>query len=335
MASDSHTVKEVGDAPNITRLLDEKINCKTFLSSWSSPEKFAAHVQDGSEADCWYNGSVYRDGDADFSGVSTVAEAVDLCFNGWAEGGALIEKTRGYVRALNPLSPKMVKYGVAGTTPNVPRAIAGNILNMRLPDRVVSKKKKTITLVYNMCESGGQSKDAISNKAAVTAALIDEIEAKGFSCEVIACAMTSNYNSFKALTSVCVKESHQPVDVNRLAFSLGHSAMFRVMFFADWQKDDFCEPLGYGLGCVDSTRPSKELNEKQIYTITSGWRKNKIPINLFSDLDKSATEGLNAIVSELQRQGCPAFPKKDHEDDLEQSEEDTPEPYDDFDHSSY
>lgn len=330
---ESPQVREVGDAPNITRLID--INCckdyyeeynnlprEVFRSSWSSPEAFATHIQDMNGKDSWYEDNVWRDISESFTGVKTLQEAIDMAFQGWKEGGALIEKTRGYIQALNPLSPKMVRYGIAGTTPNVPRAIAGNILNMRLPEKKNSLKKKTITIIYNMCESGWSNKDSIGNKAAVTAALIDEIEAKGFSCEVIACATTSN-RRIRVLTSVCVKESHQPVDINRLAFGLGHPAMFRALFFADWQGDKFCSSLGYGLGIISTTTPTAEDKINQIYHIEGGSSK-KIKIKDFSDIDTAATKGLNSIVRTLREQGCPAFPPlKDHEDDLEKPKEET------------
>ncbi len=341
----SPQVREVGDAPNITRLInvndtlewiDPSPGRKVFRSSWSSPEKFAAHIQQMKGEDSWYEGgygpSVWKKGSEhkEFSGVETIGEAIDMAFHGWAEGGALIEQTRGYIQALNPLSPRMIKYGLAGSTPNVPRAIAGNILNMRQPTNTASKKKKTITIVYNMCECGSTNKDQISNKAAVTAALIDEIEAKGFSCEVIAVATTSNH-MIQTLTSVCVKESHLPVDINRLAFSLGHAAMFRMLFFADWEGDDFCRSLGYGLGYVSTTKPAKDANAEQIYTIEGGGHGN-LKINLFKDIDTAATKGLNAIVRELQKQGCPAFPAlKEHEDALGKPEEEDHRDYDDDD----
>lgn len=335
-------VREVGDAPNITRLLDidcvkdyyeswkgEYPNRATFRSSWSSPEAFAANIQKMNGSSWYPDRSVWEKGgnDESFSGVKNLQEAIDMAFHGWAEGGALIEKTRGYIQALNPLSPKMVKYGIAGTTPNVPRAIAGNILNMRLPEKKNSLKKKTITIVYNMCESGWTNKDQICNKAAVTAALVDEIEAKGFSCEVIACAVTTN-REIRVLSAVCVKESHQPVDINRLAFGLGHSAMFRMLFFADWQGEDFCKKLGYGLGLISSTTPTAENRVEQIYHIEGG-SSEKIKIKDFKDIDTAATKGLNSIVRTLREQGCPAFPPlKDHEDDLAEETEET-------DHSEY
>jgi hypothetical protein len=316
----SPLVREIGDAPNITRLIDHEVKKnKIRFSSWSSPEKFANHIQKIEMKDVWYDNHVWEDANEHFSGVSSIEEALDLCRNGWKEGGETIERTRGYIRALNPTRLLPVKYAIAGSTPNVPRAIAGNILNMRAPDMDKTSRRKTITIVYNMCEPGYVDKETITNKAAVMAALIDEIEAKGFSCEVISTAYTTSFK-MEDLTSICVKESHHPVDINRLAFSLGHSAMFRVLFFANWEGDRFCQDLGWGLGSAVSTKPTKEQNEKNIFTIQS-----RQGLKFFDTMENSATKGLEFIVSELQRQGCSAFEKKDHEDDLEKNEDDDPE----------
>ena len=323
---------EIGDAPDLTRLMlvnaepnKDPRHHKQIIASWSSIEVFARQFKGDNGSKWWAHRNVRNDWSKSFNGCDSFDEALDMAIHGWAEGGALIEKTRGYVKALNPLSPKLVKYGIAGTTPNVPRAIAGNLLNMRQPKPSAQRKKKTITLVYNMCENGGCNAEMITNKAAVTAALIDEIEAKGFAVEVIATVATRTWNGIIAFEFVRVKESHHPVDINRLAFSLGHAAMFRGLFFADMQRNHEFKEIGEGLGSAGSMAASKTHNEVQIYSISSAGQP--IKASLFKDMDTSATTGLNAIVRELQKQGCPAFPKlKDHEDDLEKpSEEDEEE----------
>lgn len=335
---------ELGDAPDLTRTMrvgdEEKPKSpfrdrypakKQIIASWSSIEVFAKQFKGDNGSSWWSRSNVRNRWSREFNGCDSFDDALDMAIHGWAEGGALIEKTRGYVQALNPLSPKMVKYGIAGTTPNVPRAIAGNLLNMRQPKPSPQRKKKTVTLVYNMCENGGTDAEMITNKAAVTAALIDEIEAKGFAVEVIAAVATVGYNwndesSINAFEFVRVKESHHPVDINRLAFSLGHAAMFRGLFFADMQRNHEFKEIGEGLGSATSFNASKGHNEEQIYTISSNGQP--IRANWFKDMDTSATKGLNAIVLELRKQGCPAFPPlKDHEDDLEKSEEETEQDY--------
>lgn len=312
-------VREIGDAPHITRLLKHKPTVKTFYSSWSSPEAFADHIGDINPSSVWYTGdNIWNDCTKSFVGVDSLGEAIDLCVNGWKEGGETIEKTRGYIQALNPVLPKPLKYAIAGSTPNVPRAIAGNILNMRAPEEGKSGRRPVITIVYNMCENCGIDQQSITNKAAVTAALVDEIEAKGFATEVIAVAYSGGgwSSNMEALTSVVVKPSNQPVDTNRLAFSLGHSAMFRALIFADWEADHFCSDLGRGLGCPKSTQPNKDDNDRDIYVIRAAVGNMGKD---FGTIEKAADQGVKFIIKELRKQGCPAFPKmKDHEDDLDE-----------------
>lgn len=338
----SPPVVEIGDAPDLTRTMKpdpkghghwEKYDTdKMVVASWSSLEVFAKQFKGDHGKDWWARHNVRNSWNPSWNGTASFDEALDLAIQGWAEGGETIERTRGYIKALNPLSPRLVKYGIAGTTPNVPRAIAGNLLNMRQPANAVARKKKTITIVYNMCENGGVSSEAITNKAAVAAALIDEIETKGFAVEVVSAVATDGWkgrNIIKAYEFVRIKESHHPIDINRLAFGLGHSAMFRGLFFADMQRNHEFKEIGEGLGSATSSFPNKEVNEEQTYIITSAGKPG-LSANLYSTVDKAVTEGLNAMVRELQKQGCPAFPKlKDHEDDLEKSEEEAE------DHSSY
>lgn len=339
----SPPVVELGDAPDLTRTITVNAEQKeeegsyslkkTIVASWSSLEVFASQFKGDNGSKWWARHNVRNAWSASFNGCGSFDEALDMAVQGWAEGGETIERTRGYVRALNPLSPRMIKYGIAGSTPNVPRAIAGNLLNMRVPEPGKSRKKQIITIVYNMCENGGCEAQMITNKAAVTAALIDEIEAKGFAVEVISAVATHGYDyrnmgRIDAYEFVRIKESHHPIDINRIAFGLGHAAMFRGLFFADMQRNHEFKEIGEGLGSANSMNALKEHNEEQIYTISSAGKP--IRADLFKDVDTAVTTGLNAIVRELQKQGCPAFPKlKDHEDGLDEEprEEDTPEPH--------
>lgn len=329
---------EIGDAPDLTRTLFIKTESKKeelpdwpvkkeVIASWSSLEVFAAQFRGDNGSKWWSRRNVRNSWSADWNGCDSFDDALDMAIHGWAEGGETIERTRGYIRALNPISPRLQKYGIAGSTPNVPRAIAGNLLNMRVPEAGKSRKKQVITIIYNMCENGGVSADEITNKAAVTAALIDEIEAKGFAVEVISAVVSNGYEYFggnrgqiRAWEFVRIKESHHPMDINRIAFGLGHAAMFRGLFFADMQRNHEFKEIGEGLGSAQSMTTAKEHNEAQIYSISSAGQP--IKASLFKDVDTAVTKGLNAIVRELQKQGCPAFPKlKDHEDDLEKPHE--------------
>lgn len=341
---------ELGDAPDLTRHVhpgvyqknSEYPASKMVVASWSSLEVFAKQFRNDNGSKWWARHNVRNSWNPKWNGCDSFDEALDLAVQGWKEGGETIERTRGYIRALNPISPKMTKYGIAGTTPNVPRAIAGNPLNMRVPEKGRSRKKQVITIVYNLCENGGVSAEAITNKAAVVAALIDEIEAKGFAIEVVASVATIGYNwksrgdssRIVAYEFVRIKESHHPIDINRLAFGLGHAAMFRGLFFADMQRNDEFKEIGEGLGSATSMEAGETNNSEQTYTISSAGKP--IKADLFEDVDTAVTKGLNAIIRELRKQGCPAFPVwKDHEDGLDKEPREEDEVEAEIPHWSY
>ena len=139
------------------------------------------------------------------------------------------------------------------------------------------------------------------HRAAVVTALIDQIESSGYACEVIGFASTTDGDDLHTQVSVQLKNSNQPVDLARLAFGLGHPAMFRRLIFAQWGIDDFNKDLGQCLGfsgCVTDGG----LADKGIYIIPS--------INgtgVFETEEKAQKEGLEYIIKSLKEQGCPAI----------------------------
>lgn len=290
-------------------------------SAWSSTESLARHIGDHSPTNAWHDAGWEKEYGEGWNGTKTMGEALDLAMYGWKEGVEKIERALKYIQAVNPILKQPKKYGIAGTTPDVARAIAGNPLNMRVPSDVKNKRHPVITIISNMSVNCSVDADPISNRAAVTAALIDHIEAQGFSCEVIVMADSWDYSKFKAYTSVVVKRSNHPVDLNRLSFALGHASMFRRLIFADWGLSKECEPLGRGLGFHNKEiAPSQEQNEKGIFVLPSIQRNHE----KFKNEDTASKEGTKWLISLLREQGCPAFPKmsQDEWDELKKQKED-------------
>lgn len=304
----------IGNSPDLSLLFGEKL---AYHSAWTSPEAFATHIESLDEKKAWHQGgwdtSGFRDG---FSGAKNMEEAVKLATNGWTEGIEKVSRLQGRILAAHPLRKQPKRFSVAGAYPDVARAVAGDPMNMVVPDQERSKRRPVITLLCNMCANAGVDKDAITNRAAVVAALVDHIEAAGFSCEVVSTALTtgggwsSKSNSdFKCATSVVVKRSSQPVDIARLAFGLGHASFFRRMIFADWGGSETCRPLGSGLGHVQKLKDSPV---KDVYVIPSCEGN----VKKFNTEEAAETEGLEFLINSLRRQKCPAFPKP-----LEEKEE--------------
>lgn len=287
----------VGNAPE----LNDLIPGRDWHSCWDSPEAFSKYIAGLNKANAWQEAG-WDNGDS-FSGTMDMAEALELSRNGWTEGVQRIERLRSGILAAHPVLVKAIRYDIAGSVANVPRAISGNPLNMKALDLSKSRRRPIITLVSNMSANCGVHKDAITNRAAVVAAIIDQIECMGYACEVIATAPTLGYrgDNLKVCTSVMVKASNQAVDIGRLSFGLGHASMFRRMVFADWGIDKRLErPLGQGLGSASRIEVD---NDKGIYILPSceGYS------SLFSNEEVAATKGLEFLLAALTTQGCPAF----------------------------
>lgn len=286
--------------------LDYLMPKQTFQSVWESPEAFARYIETLDRSKSW--GKMGFDEDEQFTGTKDMDEALKLAKYGWKEGADQIEKLRSRIQAANPKSPKMIRYGLAGSTPNVPRAVSGNIFNMRQPEKAKSHKKPVITLVSNMVAAWYVNKDAISNQAATIAAIVDEVESQGYSCEVIATAMSRGYgkDKFQAATSIIIKHSHQPVDTMKLAFGLGHASLFRRMIFADWCAEKTCKNgLGSGLGSVGGgfAKEQEELLEKGVYLLPSVQEKPAF----FETEEVAMEKGLPYLMQHLKDMGCPPF----------------------------
>jgi hypothetical protein len=289
--------------------LNDLIPKPTWSSTWDSPEAFGRHIASLDKKKAWSDAG--WSGDKDFCGTEDMDEALRLSQNGWKEGVAGIERLRTKILAMNPTHPKIKKYSIAGSYPDVARAVSGNPMNMRTLDSAKSRRRPVITLLSNMSANCNVAKESITNRASVVAAIIDQIEAAGYACEVVAIAPTAGSTwdgkpGYSACTSVMVKRSNQAVDLGRLSFGMGHAAMFRRMVFADWgSSQPNAEGLGRGLGYGHNIKDEfvDELNFKNIYVLPSAEENS----SKFQTEDIAAIDGLKLIVDSLKEQECPAF----------------------------
>lgn len=294
------TLKHTGDSKELTQILGN-LGDNGFHSAWSNPEKFFRHIASLDKSKAWTNSG--WDSDARFTGSKSMDEALKIATDGWKEGIARIERIRNRIAAMHPKKAIPIKYGIAGVTPSIPRAVAGNIFNMRAPDLRKSKRRPVITLVSNMACNWTVNAEALGNRAAVVAALVDEIESAGYSVEVVSTATTKN-GTFKSAVSVIVKKSDQFSDLSRLSFAMGHPSMFRRMVFAEWGSEKSCkEGLGLGLGYHLSFTPTEEDAFNGNFYVPSAEHSSK----LFKDEETAGTKGLEFLKQQLAKQGCPAF----------------------------
>lgn len=296
---------ENGNAAELSEILPTVKHAKQFRSLWSNPETLAADViarGEGWHAETWGQGRSRKE----FTGVDSMREAANLVRYGWAEGAQRAARLRDRINAANPHGPRMVRYDVAGAFPVVARAVSGNPLNMRRVDSAKLRRRPIVTLVSDLCCAHYIGANVLINRAAVVAAVVDAVEAAGFSCNVIGYARTERGDELSALCAVSLKQSDQAADIARLAFGLGHSAMLRRLMFAAWTQDKFTEKLGGGLGTVTTFKPTEALASQGIYIVPGPQECSE----KFTSEEKAATLGLAHIVAALAKQGCPAFPQE-------------------------
>lgn len=289
-----------GNANYLQDVLDKPpVEVNSYQAFYSSPEYLATEVENWNPKNAWTDSA--WDTDSDFYGCKDMPTAIQLARYGWREGVTQIHKIQRLIAAAYPTKKAPVKYGVAGAFPNVPRAIAGNPLNMRQMDTAKNRSRPVITLISDMCANGGHHTKEFINRAAVVTALIDKIEDAGYACEVIGAAKTTAYKGSKLDSNVAVmlKQSHQPLDLPRLAFGLGHPAMFRRLVFAQWGIAPENKDLGSGLGHVKKQNGNPEKNIFVIPSINN--------TSAFETDEKAVSEGLPYLINSLKKQGCPAF----------------------------
>lgn len=285
---------------------------KNFRSYWSSPEKFAAGLANIKDQNHWHNSGWDRD-TSGWHGTKTFDEAVDLVHTGWKEGATKASRLLDRIMAKHPLQKRPKQFGIAGAFPDVPRAIAGNPFNMHVLDPERASRRPVITLLSDIGANCSHDNAEFINRAAVVAAIVDQIEAAGYACDVITFCTSYNGairrgeqgNGFVYIGTCKVKDCNQPVDIARLAFGLGHTGMFRRLIFAEMGGHDFNESLGGGLGCSYSFKEEevKELNSRSIYIIPSVERSDKA----FKTEEDAETKGLDFLLKGLQSQNFPMF----------------------------
>jgi len=295
-----------GDNLALESVIPTPKQASVFMSYWSTPEAMAAHVATmGDGYGNWHRTAWTND--KEFTGTKNMAEAISLCRNGWPVGAARAERLRDQINAANPTGPRVVKWDVAGAVASVPRALSGNPLNMRRVDTAKLRRKPIITLLSDMSVNANISADALTNRAAVVAAVVDATEAAGFACEVITFqCISGNRSSLGEVTAVTVKESHAPADIGRMAFALGHASFFRRISWATFTQSTFTKPLGPGLGSAAQI-DQKTANERGAYVLPSAGANQ----NAFTTEARAATDGLAFLLASLRQQDCPAFPLVD------------------------
>lgn len=279
---------------------------------WSSVSVWAQALQSADLSKAWDASHLVETPSRDSWHGASVAETYSLARDGWSEGADRVATLRDRVNAESPVQRRYARYGVAGAIPNVPRYLAGNPQHMLRLDNAAARQRPVITIVSELGISAFVDSQALMRRAAVCAAIVDAIENAGFSCHVIGTVEMKN-DSFIARAAVSIKEASSPVDISRLAFSIGHSAVTRRMTWGifgllpEFKKVTKC--MGYPFKANFDGMAAKHVyylpklgNSRQVAEYDCMHESD------FESDDAAISRGLPAMVERMRAQGCPAFP---------------------------
>ena len=289
-----------GNAPDVLSILPAMPNPIQTLYGFSSPDALCSHVESMPRGEYWNKQCLSEE--SSFYGTRTMDDAFALCRNGWQEGAERVARIRDKVATNAPTQRRYARYAVAGAIPNVPRYLAGNPQHMLRLESASARQRPVITLVNHMGGSAMIEANTFTNKCAVVAAVVDAIENAGFSCHVIGVSYSAtdgDSNKYLCGVAVTVKNPGEHVDIARMAFALGHAAMFRRLVIGTRSSDSVNRPLTQNSGHTVDFQSSVP----NVYVLPS----MKVNESFFTTEERAMTRGLEHFVSTLRDQGCPAF----------------------------
>ena len=203
-----------------------------------------------------------------FRGTESWKEANEIASLGWKEGRELVDASLAAIfesGASQIESAQVESFGVAGAFPDVPLYLAGEIAHMQLEGEDNQDASQIIKLIIDIGAHCGINKKSIANRGAAVAALVDEIESTGKRCEIWA-TFGSSVKPKTLYTFVCAKASGEPLDIDKVAFTIGHPSMLRRMMFAVIEACPFTDKSSYeGTYGYPVAPPAESVPNDSIY----------------------------------------------------------------------
>lgn len=178
-----------------------------------------------------------KDGSYDWTGTRSYEEASDLLLHGDPDAKQRIDK-KGVAKMMNRVNhmekQRNTYLSPCGFLPHVPNFIAGRP-NSMVAERMELKRKKVLTVCYNVAALGGESAEQMQQVASDVLSAILKIESGGVRVNLWAVAISSSRNAMRERDYVCtavkIKDSNQHIDLLKMAYPLTHPSMFRRHVF--------------------------------------------------------------------------------------------------------
>lgn len=169
----------------------------------------------------WETGGTYE---RNWFGTPSMSAAIDIARNGWRTGSDRAMEALEIIDADNPLQ-RHRQHAIAGGRVNVGRMLSGNPMHMSL--RAKQPSHKAITLFVDTLNSASVEADDMIVRAACIGAMVDILEDRGYSCDIVAVAYSSDWQ-----IATTLKSAGEKMDISDLVFGLGHPSYLRRLSFA-------------------------------------------------------------------------------------------------------
>lgn len=174
--------------------------------------------------------------DYSFTQTNSYEEAEQLLMYGAADiqkriEAAGVSRVRAQIKKTRP--QRKIFANVVGAAAHVPNYIAG------LPCSMIDARKKRVpakvlTVAWNCTASGSTDADEIIKASAAFLGAVLILEASGIRCNVVLCEMSSEHTQGrgeKEAFAVRIKDSRQPLDTLKCAYTMAHPSMLRRHLF--------------------------------------------------------------------------------------------------------
>ncbi len=188
------------------------------------------------------------DNDTGFAGAVHAAE------HGWPEGLARITKMAASIDVCNKVHKPEVYFDVVGEGGWDMGAVMAGLPEVAIAQRdselqIDSPNGPVVKIGVNLCASAGITADVITARGAAMAALVDALETAGKRVELwLLCSFArecgrngdGTYTGYgdKLIYEIVIKQAHESLSLDKLAFMLAHPAMFRRIIFAMFPGTD-------------------------------------------------------------------------------------------------
>lgn len=211
-----------------------------------------------------------RNGTQGFTHTKTFNDALALARNGWREGSNKINSLANVLidRVSSMIETQTINYDVTGIDFDVAMVLQGIPECWSNFETIEGSSNRMIRLVFNCFVSAAIDPDVIIAKGATICALIIVLETYGIRVELDLVSATDN-----ALITARVKNTDQPLDVDRLSFALTHPSMFRRIIFSVLESDyEFMKLHNWGYGSPrEFNAPKSDLYIGASSSLDSMW----------------------------------------------------------------